>query len=72
MPGTLDEEPGSDDDMDIDLPPRASPVPTELFSTAGDDNWNATPSNDLNGSHGDPNAVMAVRSCIRASPCILS
>ena len=72
MPGTLDEEPGSDDDMDIDFPPRPSPVPTELFSTAGDDNRNATLSSDFNGSHGDPNAIMAVRSRTRAFPCISS
>jgi hypothetical protein len=61
MPGTLDEEPGNDDDMDIDFPSRPSPVPTELFSTAGDDNRKTLPS-DFNGSHGDPKAIMAVRS----------
>ena len=57
MPGTLDEEPRREDDMDIDFPPRPSPVPTELLSTAGDFNGNATVSNEL-----DPKAITAVRS----------
>ncbi|KIM44678.1 hypothetical protein M413DRAFT_431984 [Hebeloma cylindrosporum] len=67
MPGTLDEELGNDDDMDIDFPLRPSPVPTELISIAGDPDGHATLPNDFNSSYGDPSATMEVQQMLDAS-----
>lgn len=67
MPGTLDEELGNDDDMDIDFPLRPSPVPTELVSIAGDSDGHAMLPNDFNSSYGDPSATMEVQQMLDAS-----
>jgi len=61
MPGTWDEEPTSPDDMDIDFPPRPSPVPTELFSTADNPDQHAALSNDLDNGQMNPTAVTEVQ-----------
>jgi len=61
MPGTWDEEPTSLNDMTIDFPPRPSPVPTELFSTADNFDQYTTLSNDLDNGQMDPTAMAEVR-----------